>query len=99
MLNNLGFGENTRVLDWIFRRCDGEDIAMSSPIGYLPKLNSINLEGLGKVDMEELMSIPKEFWLEEVNAIRKYFHDQLSSDVPNEISNELDKLEKRIGES
>ncbi len=32
-----GFGENIRVLDWIFRRCNGEDIAMKSPVGLLPK--------------------------------------------------------------
>lgn len=96
-----GFGENTRVLDWIFRRCDGghQDIAIRSPIGFLPKNDSLNLEGLGKIEMEELMSIPKDYWLEEVQAIREYFKGQLSSDVPNEITEELDNLEIRVNES
>ena len=62
-----GFGENIRVLDWIFRRCDGEDIAVKSPIGFLPSENSINLDGLTeKVDMKELFSTPAEFWNDEV---------------------------------
>ena len=63
-----GFGENIRVLDWIFRRCDGEDIAIKSPIGYLPSENSIRLDCLEKkVDMGELFSTPKTFWKDEVN--------------------------------
>lgn len=96
----IGFGENTRVLDWIFRRCDGhEDIATPSPIGLLPKPNSLNLDGLGKVEMEELMSVPKDYWLKEIEAIRKYFNDQLSSDIPSKITSELNNLEARVKQS
>ncbi len=47
-----GFGENIRVLDWICRRVDGEDIATSSAIGLLPTPGSIDLSGLGKVMVE-----------------------------------------------
>lgn len=94
-----GFGENTRVLDWILRRCEGnDDIAMSSPIGFLPKPDSFNLNGLGKINMEELMSVPKEEWLNEVVAIRKYFNEQLSTDVPAKISEQIESLEKRINQ-
>jgi phosphoenolpyruvate carboxykinase (GTP) len=59
----------------------------------------LNLEGLGKVEMEELMSVPKEYWLDEVQAIRKYFNDQLSTDVPSQITQELDNLEERVKQS
>ena len=70
-----GFGENIRVLDWIFRRCDGDQIAVKSPIGFLPAENSINLDGLSeKVDMEELFSTPVDFWNEEVGYINKLTH-------------------------
>lgn len=69
---------------------------MPSPIGVLPKPDSLNLDGLGKINMEELMSVPKEYWLDEVKAIRKYFNEQLSTDLPSEISEELNSLEKRI---
>ena len=95
-----GFGENTRVLDWIFRRCEGQEgIASPSPIGNLPKPDALNLEGLGKIEMEELMSVPKDYWLKEVEAIRKYFNDQLSSDVPSQITQELNSLEERVKQS
>ena len=69
---------------------------MPSPIGVLPKPDSLNLDGLGKINMEELMSVPKEYWLDEVKAIRKYFNEQLPTDLPSEISEELNSLEKRI---
>ena len=96
----LGFGENTRVLDWILRRCDGqEDIATPSPIGLLPKNGSLNLEGLGEINMKELMSVSKDYWLKEVDAIRNYFRDQLSSDIPSQIAQELDNLQERVGQS
>lgn len=49
--------------------------------------------------MEELMSVPKEYWLDEVQAIRKYFNDQLSTDVPSQITQELDNLEERVKQS
>jgi len=92
-----GFGENIRVLDWIFRRCDGENIAVKSPIGYLPKENSIDLDGLTeKVDMEELFSTPSKFWTEEVAELRQYFSQQVGASLPQEITSQLDSLEKRF---
>ena len=92
-----GFGENIRVLDWIFRRCDGDDIAVKSPIGYLPKENSIDLDGLTeKVDMEELFSTPSDFWTEEVAELRQYFSQQVGSSLPEEIVSQLDSLEGRF---
>ena len=81
------------------RRCSGEDIAVPSPIGLLPKPDALNLEGLGHIEMEELMSAPKDYWLEEVQAIRKYFSDQLSSEIPSKITQELDNLEARLNQS
>lgn len=64
-----GFGENTRVIDWILRRVDGENCAIETPIGYVPKSDSINLKGLTeKIDMDELCKIDKGFWIEEVRC-------------------------------
>lgn len=91
-----GFGENSRVLDWCFRRCNQEDIADNSPIGLIPKLNSINTDGLDKVDMEKLLDIPQEYWMEEVQRLRKYYDDQVGADVPEAVLNELNALEQRI---
>ena len=93
-----GFGENIRVLDWIFRRCDGEkDIAVKSPIGFLPSENSISLDGLKEeVDMKELFSTPTKFWTEEVAELRQYFSQQVGASLPSEIVEQLDKLEERF---
>jgi len=64
-----GFGENVRVLDWMLRRVDGDDVAISSPVGYIPKKEEFHLEGLEGINWEGLFSTPKDFWTEEVSRI------------------------------
>lgn len=92
-----GFGENSRVLDWIFRRTDGEDIANESPIGYIPKNDTINMDGLEEnVNMAELFSLPKDFWLKEVQEIGAYFEEQVGRDLPEEVAHELSLLQQRF---
>ena len=93
-----GFGENARVLDWILRRVDGEDCAEKSAIGYLPKEDAINVDGLDKVDMKALLHLPKDFWTEECGEIRKYFHEQIGSDLPEAVAEELASLENRVSD-
>jgi len=93
-----GFGDNVRVLDWVLKRCDGEDVAMKSPVGYLPKKESFNLDGLPDINWNELFSTPKDFWQTEAAAIRKYFDDNIGSDLPPQISQEVTKLEQRLNE-
>lgn len=88
-----GFGENSRVLDWILRRIDGEDVAVDSTVGLLPKSESLNLENLNKdVNMEELFSLPKDFWEKEVRHLREYFDMQVGDDLPTAIREELEFL-------
>ncbi|XP_076627929.1 phosphoenolpyruvate carboxykinase [GTP] [Colletes latitarsis] len=92
-----GFGENSRVLDWILRRIDGEDIAVDSPIGFLPKLNSFNLDGMkNDVNMEELFRLPRDFWLKEVKDLREYFDAQVGDDLPQAIRSEINLLATKI---
>lgn len=91
-----GYGENIRVLEWMFNRINGEDCATKTPIGYIPAEGSLNLKGLGDVNVEELFEIPKDFWEEEVKDIRKYFDDQINADLPYEIDWELNCLEERL---
>ena len=91
-----GFGENIRVLDWILRRCDGEDSGEKSIVGMVPKNDALNLEGLDDpVDMKGLMSTPKEFWLKEVEELEQYFAIQVGECVPKEILDELEALKQR----
>ena len=92
-----GFGENCRVLEWIFRRCNGEDIAKETPIGLVPKEGSLNTEGLsGDIDMEELFRLPKDYWLKECSEIQKYFDEQIPQDLPEEIEEEVKALQDRL---
>ena len=92
-----GFGENSRVLEWIFRRTDNEDVAISSPIGLVPKYGALNIEGLTPaVDMENLFAIRKDDWVREVQGIREFFEDQLPEDLPGPLWTELKKLEDRV---
>lgn len=92
-----GFGENSRVLDWICRRVDGEQCAVKTPIGLVPSKNSLNLEGMKEqVNMEELFSISNGFWLQEQNLIQDYLEKNVGSDLPNEIQEESEKLKLRL---
>ncbi|CAD5118136.1 DgyrCDS6872 [Dimorphilus gyrociliatus] len=91
-----GFGENSRVLDWIVRRCEGESIAKESAIGYLPAEGSLNIDGLKNVDMKELFHLPKEFWEKEIVELREYLTSQVGDDLPDAVLGELNALEKRV---
>ncbi|GFO00203.1 phosphoenolpyruvate carboxykinase [GTP] [Plakobranchus ocellatus] len=78
-----GFGENIRVIDWMVRRCEGDKtIAKSSPIGFLPKLGSIDMRGLPAVNESELLSLPKQYWLDDTRESKKFLEDQVGSDLP-----------------
>jgi phosphoenolpyruvate carboxykinase (GTP) len=91
-----GFGDNIRVLDWAVRRVHGEVEAIDSPLGYLPAPGDINTEGLGKVDMVELLTLNKAEWQAEAESIRAYY-DKLGN-VPQELYDMLDDMEKRLAE-
>ncbi|KAM7283035.1 phosphoenolpyruvate carboxykinase, cytosolic [Ixodes scapularis] len=93
-----GFGENSRVIDWICRRVDQESgTAKESPIGYLPSEGALNLDGLqDEVNMGELFELRKDFWLKECREIRQYFDEQLGKELPSEIAKQLDQLEQRV---
>ncbi|XP_014297793.1 phosphoenolpyruvate carboxykinase [GTP] [Microplitis demolitor] len=92
-----GFGENSRVLDWILRRIEGEEIANESAIGLIPKKGTLNTAGLkDSVDFEELFRLPKDFWEKEARELREYFDAQVGSDLPAPILTELNNLEKNV---
>ncbi|XP_025076319.1 phosphoenolpyruvate carboxykinase [GTP]-like [Pomacea canaliculata] len=89
-----GFGENIRVLDWILRRCKGDDsIAVKSPIGYIPKPGTINMKGLSNIDEKELFSLPKSYWMDDTRESRRFLEDQVGCDTPPIIFKLLDEQE------
>ncbi|NGX43149.1 MAG: Phosphoenolpyruvate carboxykinase [GTP] [Chlamydiae bacterium] len=94
-----GFGENSRVLKWIFERTSGADNAVKTPIGFLPKEDAIDVDGLTLPDgaMHELLSVDKEAWKEDVKELKEYF--KIFGDrLPEGIAQELDDLESRLNQ-
>ncbi|MBM3197862.1 MAG: phosphoenolpyruvate carboxykinase (GTP) [Chlamydiae bacterium] len=92
-----GFGDNIRVLKWIFERTEERGPAVSSPIGYLPAPGSLDLTGLSIAE-DELFALTLSEWQQEIRECREYFA-LFGEKMPKELLQELDHLEKRIYES
>ena len=92
-----GFGENARVLRWIFERCSGTGKAAPSPIGWLPTPDALDVSGLkiAPGDLGELLGVDKAKWLAELPAIREYFA-KFGARLPKGLTDELNALEKRL---
>jgi len=92
-----GFGENSRVLAWVFRRCEGSADAVETPIGHLPAPEAIDTEGLGvpESDLAALLEVDVEEWKAELPPIREWF-DSLGDDVPGAVRAQLSALEERL---
>jgi phosphoenolpyruvate carboxykinase (GTP) len=92
-----GFGENSRVLQWVFERCAGEGDAQVTPIGNVPTPQAINTEGLDvpKEDLEELLDVKVDDWRAEVPSIEEHFAS-LGDRVPQALRDELEALRERL---
>ncbi len=93
-----GFGDNMRVLDWILARCEGKVEANLTPIGYTPKAEDINIEGLEDISLDtikELLSVDVDSWLEDVANIKE-FYAQVGDRVPETLYDELAALEASL---
>ena len=93
-----GYGDNMRVLDWIIDRCEGTVDAVETPIGYEPKPEDINVEGLDGITTETvagLLSVDKELWKEEAKGIEE-FYAKFGDKLPKEMSDELAALKARL---
>jgi phosphoenolpyruvate carboxykinase (GTP) len=88
-----GFGDNFRVIEWMLKRCENKADANVSPIGYMPKPEDINLEGLDiSMDtLKSLLTIDKEAWLEDVKSIEE-FYAKIGDTIPQELYEELKTL-------
>lgn len=92
-----GYGENIRVIKWIFDQCDETPNSLKSPIGLLPQKDAIDISGLNisEETMNELFKIDIANWKKEVENIRE-FYKTFGDDLPTELMNELNALEKRL---
>jgi phosphoenolpyruvate carboxykinase (GTP) len=93
-----GYGENSRVLKWIFERCDGTADAVETPIGKLPDPGALDLDGLNvPADaIAELLKVDHAGWKSEIPSIREHF-SSFGDKLPLALAQELDALEQRLG--
>ncbi|MCB1111354.1 MAG: phosphoenolpyruvate carboxykinase (GTP) [Chlamydiia bacterium] len=92
-----GFGENSRVLKWIFERTEGAENAVDTPIGRLPAAGALDTNGLDLTPSQitQLFQVDNEAWKEEVNELRDYF-SMFGKSLPQGITDELNALEERL---
>jgi phosphoenolpyruvate carboxykinase (GTP) len=92
-----GYGENSRVLKWIFERCDGSVHAVDTPIGRLPAAADLDTKGLdlSPTDIDKLLDVDVSGWLAEIPLIREYFA-KFGSHLPDGLNREVDELEARL---
>ncbi len=91
-----GFGDNMRVLMWILDRCEGKATAVETPIGFVPKAEDINIDGLDidRATVEGLLNVDKALWNEETAGIDE-FYAKLGR-VPEELKGELATLKANL---
>ena len=92
-----GFGENSRVLEWIFNRCEGTAEAVETPIGRLPTLDGLNFSGLdlSQDEIATLLKVDVEGWLSEIPLIEEYYKS-FGDQVPSELWQELQLLKEQL---
>ena len=93
-----GYGENSRVLEWVFERSAGRGDAVETPIGFVPTSTALNVDGLdvSDDDMAELLTVRVEEWRHEVPRIREHFAE-FGEHLPAKLHAEVDRLESALG--
>jgi phosphoenolpyruvate carboxykinase (GTP) len=92
-----GFGENSRVLKWVFERCAGTADAIETAIGNMPTLDGIDFNGLdmAEEDIANLMRVDTEGWLSELSGIEEYY-DSFGDHLPAELRQQVKDLKTRL---
>ncbi|WP_404827795.1 phosphoenolpyruvate carboxykinase (GTP) [Conexibacter stalactiti] len=92
-----GFGENSRVLKWVFERTAGSDAGVETPIGILPTPDALDTDGLdiSAADLAELLKVDAEEWKAELPSIREHL-EKFGDRLPNEMRQQVDALQARL---
>jgi phosphoenolpyruvate carboxykinase (GTP) len=93
-----GFGENSRVLEWVCRRLNGEVEAIETPLGFVPRAEDLNVEGL-KLDsetLEKLLTVDTELVKSELPQVKEFLGG-LGERLPEEMNQQVAKLEEKLG--
>jgi phosphoenolpyruvate carboxykinase (GTP) len=94
-----GFGDNSRVLDWICRRLEGDADGQETPVGTVPRASDLNLDGLSdddKAKTEAALAVDAEEWKRELPTMHEHF-DRFGDKLPPALRDELAALEERLG--
>jgi phosphoenolpyruvate carboxykinase (GTP) len=93
-----GFGENSRVLEWVFRRCDGEAEAVETPIGLVPAEGALHLDGLGlgPDTVRRLLTVDEDAARDELPQLEEHLA-QFGDRLPAEVREELEATRRRLG--
>jgi len=93
-----GFGDNSRVLEWMFRRCDGEGAARETAIGWLPVAEDLDLSGLdiADADLAALLDVDPAAWAREVPQLEEHYA-RFGDRLPAELERQLGALRERLG--
>ena len=93
-----GFSENLRILNWIIDRCEGTVDAIKTPLGYIPKYEEVDMEGLDfpRDKWEKLFYVDKKAWKEELKDQKKFLN-RFGKRLPKEITKEYNAFAKRLG--
>ena len=94
-----GFGDNMRVLEWIIKRCEGKVDAEETAIGFVPKAEDINLEGIedevSEDQLKEILSVDNSLWKDEAKGIEE-FYAKFGDRLPKALSDELNTLKANL---
>lgn len=94
-----GFGDNMRVLEWIIKRCEGMVDADETAIGFVPKAEDINLEGIedevSEDQLKEILSVDNSLWEDEAKGIEE-FYAKFGDRLPKALSDELNTLKANL---
>jgi phosphoenolpyruvate carboxykinase (GTP) len=92
-----GFGENSRVLKWVFERVDGDAAAVETPIGLLPTPDGLDTSGLDiePADLEALLAVDVAGWRDAIPQIREHYA-RFGDDIPAALQLAVDTLERQL---
>jgi phosphoenolpyruvate carboxykinase (GTP) len=95
-----GFGDNSRVLKWVFDRIEGATGAVETPIGRLPEPGALDVSGLDLAEgaLDELLSVDIEGWRQELPLIEEHYA-KFGDRLPADLREQLDELERRLADA
>ena len=93
-----GFGDNSRVLEWVFRRCDGQSAVVETPIGYVPAPGELDTAGLEIDDaaVEQLLEVDEDALKGELPQVEEHLA-RFGDDLPAAVREQFEALKARLG--